>query len=364
MGNPIDEMNTGRTSTTPPCPACGTALLRIRRLAEDRQLHGGRGLQRFRCVALDCGWTGLLPPLARRWLAPPWLKRTLRPALLAIGLLNIGLVWHLNRPVIAQAVQVGPHIVLPGTHLEGDRLPGNHALRERLPATLQEDEPASYSQAPEALLRARRHCAWGLPGRDPYRGSVEQALQTAQLSTHVVQQIAHDVRTGRKVDRVTITNGSIRAVASGREFDPRRVAMTYGMSLCVDTRVNFKPGHVERGDLYEAMDEDGRMYAVMVPDVCGNVSVLGQRDELDFDAPGAGQRPQVRRAGWPQTPLADVLKLPPEQRPRELPAALIYGDPRGQEDRDSPSGQAIPLPGSLSLVAAGLALMLWVRRRR
>ena len=66
------------------------------------------------------------------------------------------------------------------------------------------------------------------------------------------------VYAGRHVDRVTIRNDGIQAHGTGREFDQKRVAMTYGMTLCVDTRVNFKGNHKEEGDLYEAMDDDGQ----------------------------------------------------------------------------------------------------------
>jgi hypothetical protein len=43
------------------------------------------------------------------------------------------------------------------------------------------------------------------------------------------------------------------------------------------TRVNLKPGHVEPARLFEAQDPvSGRVYSVMVPDVCGNVSDTDQ----------------------------------------------------------------------------------------
>ena len=80
-----------------------------------------------------------------------------------------------------------------------------------------EDGPQGYTVADGPPLRVRRHCAWGLPGRHPYRGSPEQALRTATLSPTVVRQIAADIRAGRRVDRVQIDNDGIRAKRSGRE---------------------------------------------------------------------------------------------------------------------------------------------------
>jgi len=70
------------------------------------------------------------------------------------------------------------------------------------------------------------------------------------------------------VDRLDIRTGSIRAQRSGSEFDAGNIAMTYGKTLCLNTRVNFVPGHVEKASLYEAADRQGRLHAVMVPDVC------------------------------------------------------------------------------------------------
>lgn len=361
---PRSPMSAERNRPIPTCPACAQALRRVRRRAEDRRRGALGAMRRYRCTGADCGWTGLMPAAAQLPLVHKARRRLLRaalPVLLSFGLLAAAAAWLTTRGrTSAQPVPVGPHLVLPGTHLEGERLPAPHPLRERLPAALHEDEPAGYSQAPQALLRARRHCAWGLPGRDPYRGSIEQALQTAQLSPHVVRAIASDIRAGRRVDRVEIDNNRIRAEASGREFDPRRVAMTYGMTLCVDTRVNFAPGHRERADLFEAQDEDGRVYAVMVPEVCGNVSVLGQRAERD---PATGV---VRQ---PPTSLDEVLKRPHQQRPRELPVALMYAVDAGDDDADGSVGsgrrsvRSVPVPGTLALAGLALALLAWTRRQ-
>ena len=307
--------------------------------------------QRYRCVDASCLWEGLIGE--SKW--PAWglalPKRTVLLGVLGVSLLLVAAAtgWWLHRPAKDERVMVGPHVVNRGTHLEGDQLPSAHPLRKEVPAALLEREPEGFSEAPKAMLHVRRHCAWGLPGRNPYRGSVEQALRTAQLSETVVKAIAADIKAGRKVDRVTISNDRIVAHKSGRVFDARRVAMTYGMTLCVDTRVNFKPGHTEGADLYEAIDDDGRVYAVMVPEVCGNVSVLGQ--EFVKNAPEGAQddaRP------W--------MRLPPELRPRMLPDKLRFFDkPPGGKPPDG--GNDVPEPGSLLLAALALAAAAWSLRR-
>ena len=88
----------------------------------------------------------------------------------------------------------------------------------------------------------------------PYRGTVDEALRAVQIPTAVRQQIVAAVANGHASERLTIANDGIRALSSGREFDPRRFAMSYGRTLCLGTRVNFKPGHVEPASLFEAQD--------------------------------------------------------------------------------------------------------------
>jgi len=131
---------------------------------------------------------------------------------------------------------------------------------------------------------------------------------------------------------VRISTGSIRGVAGGREFEPKSIAMSFGRTLCLQTRVNFVPGHVEEADLYEASDGNGRKYAVMVPDVCGNVSVLGARGERE-DPLLAGADAQGRAAG---------------------------------NGGDKDARLEVPEPGSLAIVLAALASLagVWRWRRR
>ena len=329
-----------------------------------------RGYRRWRCAAEGCGWAGLLPlqrapPMAARARGAQTpgrqplqrvvtLARRARWGLaMAFGVVLVAAAasW-LMRPVAPPSVLVGTHVVHRGTHLDGERLPPDHPLHQLLPAPAMETEPLGYTETGQRPLRVRRHCAWGLPGRNPYRGAPEQALRTATLSPTVVRLIAADIRAGRRVDRVQIRNDGVRAARSGREFDPARVAMTYGMTLCVDTRINFVAGHTEGGDLYEAMDDDGRIYAVMVPDICSNVSVLGQRY---VRAPA----PTSAASGAAPADARPWLRLPPEQRLRELPWGLRYAD-RLDARETGPSdgaGRPISAPGTLALVSVALAAL-------
>jgi hypothetical protein len=176
------------------------------------------------------------------------------------------------------ALGVAPGESHDGAPMQGSAR-GGPVGAELLPVVAQAPtSPGQPDQAPHGLT-LRRGCQWGQPGRNPYRGTMAQALQAAQLPAEVVAAIVSQQQAGQKAGRVSISREAIRHTTDGREFDPGAVALTFGRTLCLDTRVNFAPGHQELADYYEARDDQGRLHSVMVPDVCGNVSVLGARGE-------------------------------------------------------------------------------------
>ncbi len=241
-------------------------------------------------------------------------------------------------------VGVGARLFAPGEVFDGEALPAAHPLLVTAMFPV-ETEPASSNTPPPstaAPLSLRRFCAWGRPGRMPYRGTVDEALRAVQLPPSVREQIVAAVADGHATARLVIGNDGIRAVAEPREFDPGRFAMTYGRTLCLGTRVNFKPGHVEMASLYEATDPaSGRLYSVMVPDVCGNVSVLNRRP-----ATQAGH-------GLPREEGTTVAELwdPGETGERSTHTAMT----------DKPN--EVPTPGTLALTLLALGAALAVRRR-
>lgn len=222
----------------------------------------------------------------------------------------------------------------------GVPLPAAHPLLLR--ASLKADAPAAASG--EHGLTLRQNCAWGRPGGNPYKGSVEQALNAARLPPEVVAAVASKVKAGQTSDELVISNDGIRGQRLGRDYSPRGFAMTYGHTICLNTRVNFRPGHVERAALYEVNDAQGRRHAVMVPEVCGNVSVLSERG---------------RRA--PSNVLAAGDMLPANM-------ALLAGEVASDGGRRfalaSSEQNTVPEPGSLPSVLIGLAVLAWRIRRR
>ncbi|MDT7834059.1 PEP-CTERM sorting domain-containing protein [Aquabacterium sp. OR-4] len=341
----------------PPAPSAGPAVAVVRRRRVRRRRAAGARAE---------AWAGRLAARAL-------------PLLLLLAL-SAGAA-SLALTLWSAATGADPYrLGAPGVHFEGEALAPAHALLQPPaaaasaltapasgaageawlpPATArraalwrQGAQASALAQGAQAALPAepalsyRQHCVWGQPGRNPYRGTVVQALQSARLPDEVVRQVAAQVAAGTPTDRLEIRREGIRALGSGRRFDPRRVALTFGQTLCVNARVNFAAGHMEPAALYEAADAGGRVYAVMVPEVCGNVSVLSQQGE---------RAPRL---------LAVAEPAPPGPM-RRLPAALEDGGGEGlfafADDRPA---QSVPEPGTLACVLLGLALIGWFSRAR
>lgn len=228
-----------------------------------------------------------------------------------------------------------------GQSYDGDPLAPRHPLLMAKPVSYA--AAATAASAPRAAaLRMRQGCAWGQPGRSPYQGTAEQALTSARLPAVVVERLLTKIHAHDTTDRIEISTAAIKALNSEREYNPRSFAMTYGRTLCLNSRVNFAPGHVEQADLYEVMDDLGQKVAVMVPDVCGNVSVLGERGESDAVARYA----------------AAAASAPHEDDP-DSDGAQAHANGSG-----SNVARGVPEPGSLACTFAALAVVAWVARRR
>jgi hypothetical protein len=297
------------------CPQCGGVVARVHRHLRDRLMGLILRIHRYRCSNPECRWEGVVsvppPPTAPRT-RPKWLSTVsvgwpARVAWMAVGALAVVVPLEGGRYLVerqraraaAALIQPGPELLapLPGESFDGAAL-----------ATVV--TPTADNPTP---LERRNACLWGVPGRNPYKGTPRQVLAGANLPPDVVRKFETMIERRRVSGRVEISNSAIWSDNGRRRFDPKVTAMGFGKTLCFNTRVNFPAGHVEVADLYETTDESGGKYAVMVPYVCGNVAVLAER--------------------------AERAESPP-----------VY--------------TSVPEPGTWASLAAGLAALVWVMRRR
>jgi PEP-CTERM motif len=268
--------NPSPSGTGPHCPQCGWPVARVHRHAVDRWTTVLRSTQRFRCTSPHCGWEGLLTAPGAAHAASTVLWRT-RLLWLALGI-GLALAAVQGARLMKRALpQVHPTwVATGGAELQSQATPaGQDFAGEVLPS---QDERTRSNPTPLAL---RNSCSWGVPGSNRYRGTVEQALRAAQLPSDVVQEIAERAERGWAHEQVEISRNGIRTVDQRRSYPATMLAMAFGNTLCFNTRVNFVPGHVEYASLYRASDRQGRRYTVIVPYVCQNVAVLGERAEIE-----------------------------------------------------------------------------------
>ncbi len=258
------------------CPSCGSALEREHRHVLDRWVSLFQTVHRYRCTNPGCAWEGLLGRQAKRGPSAPAWRTRLVWFLVGAGC-ALAAVQGARLYVRAQAAEQQAHAALRrGVEAQSRATPpGVDFAGEVLP---EQDERVAHNRSP---LTLRRSCAWGVPGGNPYRGTVQQALAAARLPPEVVRQVGDMVDRGWIRGQVEISSTGIRTVDGRREFGNSITAMAFGNTLCFETRINFKPGHVEYASLYEANDERGQTYTIMVPYVCQNVSVLGARGEIN-----------------------------------------------------------------------------------
>lgn len=260
------------------CPACGGPLERTHRHLPDRVISLFRTVHRYRCLDMHCGWTGLLgrdhpsAPASRRWpMAASWFL--LGAACALAGVQGVRML----RQHQADAARARLPVV-SGAEAQSRATPaGQDFDGAPLPAT---DDRLRSNPSP---LRLRQSCAWGVPGGNPYRGTVAQALAAAQLPAKVVREISEMAQRGWTHGQVVISREGIRTTDGKRDYGTTMPAMAFGDTLCFNTRVNFPAGHVEYAALYRASDDNGRTYHVMVPYVCQNATVLGEREEVPGD---------------------------------------------------------------------------------
>lgn len=287
------------------CPECGSFLERQHRNALDRWVSLFRSVHRYRCSNGSCGWEGVLGRLdgaeataARhdRRVAMLWF---LIGAVFAVAAVETArTLRHPPRTGARSAQLASARPALTGAAAQAHATPAGHDFDgEALPGV--DSRVARNSSA----LTLRNRCAWGQPGGNPYRGTVAQALAAAQVPADVARQLQEMVDRGWSLGDVEISRAGIRTLDDRLQFSRDIDVMAFGTMVCFNTRVNFVPGHVELGALYQAADRRGKVYTVMVPYVCGNVSLISRQVLTEYhDAPEPGTVALVLSAlgllGW------------------------------------------------------------------
>jgi len=355
------------------CPQCGAKVWRVHRHLSDRLASLFHNVHRYRCRDVNCGWEGTVPrpstlPAGARGLAvlrsvpPRWMVLGLVAALIGVA----GIKLQRNASVAVAPPQACDIAAAPRYVPAGESYDGVELRHE------------TVNRALDAVgLSIRSGCAWGVPGRSPYKGSVKEALVAARLPQEVVHKIDAMVEHGAVSDRVEIRRNSIRTRSGKRHFDTKIVAMGFGRTMCFGTHVNFEPGHVEVADLYDATDAAGTTFSVMVPYVCGNVSVLAERAERpDAEvastggsaSPPAGATTAVPPVAGSTNPKAQTVAsgLPgggsgsggvwvsPET---QSTTPGTGGKDSGESCQPTPTVRTVPEPGTIAILIAALAAM-------
>jgi hypothetical protein len=333
------------------CPECGAKVWRVHRHLGDRVVSLFRNVHRYRCRDVECGWEGTVPrpqSVDRARIARRSIAAAVAAALVVMAVIKLQPDGRVaGAPPAVCDVRSAPRYVPAGESYDGVELPPDELRRAEVPTG----------------LSMRAGCAWGLPGRNPYKGSVKEALVAANLPDEVVRKIEGMVERSEVSDRVEISRAAIRTTSGKRHFDTKIVAMGFGKTLCFGTHVNFQPGHLEFADLYDAKDATGTSYAVMIPYVCGNVSVLAERAERP-DAVAAGRggssSPEGGSLGTGRpragigTGSSGLWVSPGAGRPR------TGGDEKlcAPDVRDAGSDvRSVPEPGTIAVVFVALAAM-------
>jgi hypothetical protein len=342
----------------PTCPRCKGLVKRVPRIAGDRRLTGAGAVRRYRCVGAQCLWEGIIaaqPVTPARGIGRDWRVAARRIVPVAILLVAVAYGFTAKDPKLAER-QAWEAIAIAASERPAGSMPPLAMGESFDGAPLAHDD--ARKPAKPAQLVLRRACAWGVPGRDPYKGTVAQALGAAKLPEPLVRKFGALIEMKLVSAQVQITREGITSLKTGRPIEYKSMDMAFGNTMCFNTRVNFKPGHVELADLYQTVDEDGKVHTVMVPYACGNVTVLGDRDDRDNRTDG--------------DVLGDRFERAPGATGNANNGVAGRNAQAARKDINSSAGSAgtgtgitsVPEPATLALFAGGVVGLAWLANRR
>lgn len=227
------------------------------------------------------------------------------------------------------------------------------------------------------------HCSWNSPGRNPYRGSVSDAVtRYVDIPLPVRTRLIAKIEGRQADDTVAIMRDSI---AGNDHYDPQIADMHFGQrTVCAS---------VARDGWSDTAREPAKVYCVdghclIVPQICGNISRVRRIDGASGGtgpggaaAPAAVSLPAAGQPGWirPAAPddvaMADAMAQVASSGDVLFPSSSFmspFGASTGARDlsdRNPGAGTEltqpapVPEPATIGMLAAGLAVVFGAARR-
>jgi hypothetical protein len=275
------------TSGTHRCPRCGGVVYRIHRRGFDRFVDAFIPIGRFRCKDKGCDWQGRQTDV--RDGRPAWQNLVRSPATMFLALALLGPIagigaWyfgsrmldHGDNDDVARQVVLSPGKA-PGSATAQVHAPPAGAVAAA-PAPVQ--PPAAAPKVPRetAAEEPARDCVWEGPARQPYTGgTIETALNAAQLPPEIVGKVVTMHLRGLVSDRLEITSAGIRSADQQRRFSDVAKVMALEGRICYQTRIRIPAGVSIPADLYDLIDGGSTRYSVMISPSGGNVALLEEQ---------------------------------------------------------------------------------------
>jgi hypothetical protein len=242
---------------------------------------------------------------------------------------------------------------------------------------------ASAALSAAAIVPA---CSWNQPGRNPYRGTVQEAVSRyVGIPAPTRAALVEKMERRAADDNVVITRD---AIVGKDSYAPEIAAMHFGRQTVCDrvTRERWPDTAREPAAVY---CEDG--YCLIVPRICGNVSRVSRAGAAagGGHAIAAGAAPRGRSVPAPAPEvdieltdaMARLVAQPVPQTPTVTPAAFIpfAGGYAGSPGRAgfAPAMQTaiaplparptplapVPEPAEAAMMLAGLSVVIAAARR-
>ena len=232
------------------------------------------------------------------------------------------------------------------------------------------------------------NCSWNHPGRNPYRGTVSEAVSRyADIPAPVRTALIAKIESGRADDTAAIMRDSI---AGKYDYSPQITEMHFGeRTVC---------GTVTRDQWADTTREPGKVYCVdshclIVPQICGNISrvqrIAGSGGGTAIGGGGAAMpdtvavsRPAepglVRAASPDDVAAADAMAGMVASEPRTLmQASSAFASPFGSAsyapdlsgrnpgaDTEPAPISPVPEPATFGMLGAGLVMVAGLLRLR